>query len=83
VKINCLSCGHNVELDEAYGDHYEGLIRCYGCGAMLEILTEQGAIRYVRFVSASLNESEGPPSVKQRRSESEAEHGASPNNRIA
>lgn len=50
MKVNCLSCGHNVELDEAYDDGYEGEIKCFGCGARLEIRTEQSALRWVRLL---------------------------------
>ena len=50
MKINCLSCGHNIELDEAYGENYEGEVKCFGCGAVLELRTEQPHIRYVRVV---------------------------------
>lgn len=49
MKINCLSCGHNVDLDEAYTDNYEGAIKCYGCDATLEIKTEQGSLRGVHL----------------------------------
>jgi len=51
MKINCLSCGHNIDLDDAYADHYEGEIRCFGCNAALEIRTEQGAIRCVLLLT--------------------------------
>ena len=51
MKINCLSCGHNIDLDDAYDEHYEGEIKCYGCNGALEILTDQGAIRCVRLLS--------------------------------
>lgn len=50
MKINCLSCGHNIELDEAYADDYEGEVKCYGCGAVLELRTEQHHIRHVSLV---------------------------------
>jgi hypothetical protein len=49
MKINCLSCGHNVDLDDAYTDNYEGAIKCYGCDATLEIKTEQGSLRGVHL----------------------------------
>jgi DNA-directed RNA polymerase subunit RPC12/RpoP len=49
MKINCLTCGHNIDLDDAYSENYEGEIKCYGCGATLEIKTEQNAIRAVRL----------------------------------
>jgi DNA-directed RNA polymerase subunit RPC12/RpoP len=47
MKINCVSCGHKIELDNAYSD-YEGWIRCFACGALLEIKTEEGGIRWVK-----------------------------------
>lgn len=49
MKVNCLSCGHNIDLDEAYSDGYEGEIKCFGCEARLEIRTEQNALRSVRM----------------------------------
>ncbi len=34
MKVNCLCCGHTVDLRDAYDD-YEGLIKCFACGACL------------------------------------------------
>lgn len=47
MKINCLSCGHKIEIDAAYDD-YEGEIKCYACGGLLEIRTESGSVKAVR-----------------------------------
>ena len=49
MKINCLSCGHKVDLDDVYDD-FEGEVKCFACGAMLEIKTEEGKLKTVRFV---------------------------------
>jgi len=49
MKINCLSCGHQVVLDDAY-DNYEGQVKCFACSAMLEIKTEEGNLKSVHFV---------------------------------
>jgi hypothetical protein len=49
MKINCLACGHSVDLDDDYGD-YTGLIKCFVCSALLDIVTEEGQIKAVRFV---------------------------------
>ncbi|MBM4286286.1 MAG: hypothetical protein FJ128_13735 [Deltaproteobacteria bacterium] len=49
MKINCLSCGHKVELDDAYDD-FEGQVKCFVCTALLEIKTEEGNLKTVRFV---------------------------------
>jgi hypothetical protein len=59
MKINCLSCGHNIDLDDAYADHYEGEIKCFGCNARLEIRTDQSALRCVRLVGLPAGESAG------------------------
>jgi DNA-directed RNA polymerase subunit N (RpoN/RPB10) len=49
MKINCLSCGFKVDLGDAYDD-YEGQIKCYSCGATLEIKTQEGNVRAVQSV---------------------------------
>ena len=54
MKINCLSCGHKVELDDAYAN-YEGQIKCFTCGSMLKIKIGEGDIYSVTFVNLSPN----------------------------
>ena len=50
MKVNCLCCGHNVDLDEEVYSDYEGQIKCFGCGAILEIKTGEGKLKSVNFV---------------------------------
>ena len=47
MKINCLKCGHNFDLHEAY-ESYEGEIKCYVCQHLLEIKTVEGCIKCVK-----------------------------------
>ena len=49
MKINCLSCGHKGDLDDAYDD-FEGEVKCFACSAILEIKTEEGNVKAVQFV---------------------------------
>jgi hypothetical protein len=49
MKINCLSCGHNICLDETYSD-YEGQVKCYTCSALLEIKLEESLAKSVKFI---------------------------------
>ncbi|MGO9571173.1 MAG: hypothetical protein ACLP5H_26910 [Desulfomonilaceae bacterium] len=49
MKVNCVSCGHNMMLDDAYDD-FEGLIKCYVCGALLQIKTCDGKIKSVNLM---------------------------------
>jgi hypothetical protein len=48
MKVNCVSCGHNMMLDEAYDD-FEGLVKCYVCGALLQVKTRDGKIKSVNL----------------------------------
>jgi ribosomal protein S27E len=51
MKINCLSCGHKVDLDDVYDD-YEGEVKCFACGATLHIKTQQGHLKSVNLATA-------------------------------
>ena len=46
MKLNCLSCGHSVDLHRDYDD-YEGQVKCFVCGVLLTIRTEDGRVRNV------------------------------------
>jgi DNA-directed RNA polymerase subunit RPC12/RpoP len=46
MQINCLGCGFKVDLAGAY-DNYVGQIKCFACGAIMEIATQEGNIRAV------------------------------------
>ena len=48
MKINCLSCGHYVDLDDSYSD-YEGAIKCYACGAIVEVKLVDGNVKSVKL----------------------------------
>lgn len=48
MKVNCLSCGHSLDLRDAYDD-YEGQVRCFICGSLLAIHTEDGQVKSVRL----------------------------------
>ena len=55
MKLNCVSCGHVVDLHRDYDD-YEGLVKCYVCGALLMILTEDGHIKRATFATVEPQE---------------------------
>jgi hypothetical protein len=50
MRLNCLSCGHSVDLHGDYND-YEGQVKCFVCGALLTIRTEEGYIKHVSLAS--------------------------------
>jgi DNA-directed RNA polymerase subunit RPC12/RpoP len=53
MKINCIGCGFKVDLAGSYDD-YVGQIKCFACGAIMEIATQQGEVRAVRAVTEDL-----------------------------
>lgn len=65
MRINCLCCGHKVDLDDVYDD-YEGCVKCL-CGTMLEIRTEEGRLKAVK-----LGEPLGRSTSRPKRMESAA-----------
>jgi len=50
IKVNCLSCGHPMELSDAYDD-YEGEVRCWGCRAVLEVTLHEGKLQRMRLAT--------------------------------
>ncbi len=50
MNVICLSCGHALDLRDAYDD-YRGRIRCFICGALLEIKTQEGQVRAVELAA--------------------------------
>jgi len=51
MKINCLSCGFGVNLDDLY-EEYEGQVKCYVCGNLLEVKTVDGRLKSVHLCPA-------------------------------
>jgi transcription elongation factor Elf1 len=49
MRINCLSCGHKLDMGDDYDD-YEGLVKCFICGALLKIRAEEGRLKSVDFL---------------------------------
>ena len=52
MRVNCLNCGHTLDLDDAYDD-YEGQVKCWVCGAILEIKAEDGCLKTMSVVQPS------------------------------
>jgi ribosomal protein S27E len=55
MKLNCLSCGHILDLHGDYDD-YEGMVKCYVCGTLLMLRTERGNIKRVTFATRAPEE---------------------------
>ena len=58
MKINCLACGHKVDLGNAYDD-YKGQVKCWVCGTILEIRTHEGIVKSARLATTTVRPSAG------------------------
>lgn len=48
MRINCLGCGHMVDVGDDYDD-YDGQIRCNVCRGIMEVSTSNGKVKSVRI----------------------------------
>lgn len=48
MNVNCLSCGHSLDLRDGYDD-YSGQVRCFICGSLLAIHSEDGQVKSVEM----------------------------------
>ena len=71
MRLNCLGCGHKLDLDDVYDD-YEGPVKCFACRATLEIRTEQGSLRAAKQVYIARHPSAGEAFERVRRPMNEA-----------
>lgn len=44
MKLECVSCGHELNLDHGVFDDYEGPVKCFSCCRMMEVKTARGIV---------------------------------------
>lgn len=44
MKIKCISCGRDVNLDHEVFENYEGPVKCFSCSTMMEMKTIRGFV---------------------------------------
>jgi ribosomal protein S27E len=44
MKIKCISCGRDVNLDHEVFENYEGPVKCFSCSTMMEMRTIRGLV---------------------------------------
>jgi ribosomal protein S27E len=50
MKIKCISCGRDVNLDHRVFEDYEGPVKCFSCSTMMEMKTMRGLVDSLSFV---------------------------------
>ena len=51
MRINCVSCGHEINLNHDLFNDYEGPVKCFICSTMMEITTTQGVINSINLLN--------------------------------
>ena len=44
MKVKCICCGHELNLDHRVFENYEGPAKCFSCGRMVEVKTMRGTV---------------------------------------
>ena len=42
MKVNCISCGRELNLDSRVYDDFSGPVKCFCCGLMMELKMASG-----------------------------------------
>ncbi len=44
MKVRCISCGHELNLDHWVFEDYSGPVKCFSCSAMMEVKSTGGEV---------------------------------------
>jgi ribosomal protein S27E len=44
MRVKCISCGHELNLDHFIFKDYSEPVKCFSCGAMMEVKTTGGEV---------------------------------------
>ena len=44
MKVKCISCGHELNLDHRIFDDYAGPVKCFSCSRIMEVKTARGIV---------------------------------------
>jgi hypothetical protein len=50
MKINCISCGREINLDHGVFKDYGGSVKCFFCSSMMEVKTTEAVIEAVNLM---------------------------------
>jgi hypothetical protein len=64
MNIRCISCGHNLLLDNSYDD-FSGLLRCYVCDGLMEIKIADGQLQGLNMAQLPHRHAEAADSRKK------------------
>lgn len=42
MKVDCVSCGYEINLEHSVFQDYDGTVKCFSCGAMMNLKSKKG-----------------------------------------
>ncbi len=51
MRINCATCESEISLDHKVFNDYDGPVKCFCCGTMMDIRTKGGILDSIRSAS--------------------------------
>lgn len=47
MRVECIFCGHELNLDHRVFEDYSGPVKCFSCSAMMEIRCTRGGVHLI------------------------------------
>lgn len=47
MRVKCISCGYEVNLDHWVFEDYSGPVKCFSCSAMMEVKSKGGEVHSI------------------------------------
>ncbi|CAJ0779926.1 hypothetical protein [Ralstonia chuxiongensis] len=61
MKIHCISCGHQLDLDDQTYAHYDGLVRCWVCKSMMKVHIVDSSVESLTLADTATSSREAEP----------------------
>ncbi|AOJ71130.1 MULTISPECIES: hypothetical protein [Burkholderia] len=74
MHINCISCGHQIEVDDDSYARYHGALRCWVCHSLLMVDIVEGCVESVRLQEASVIVPHGAQPAMRKPASREVQH---------
>jgi ribosomal protein S27E len=52
MRVQCISCGYEFNLDHRVFNDYSGPVKCFSCSAMMEVKTAGGEVYSINTLAA-------------------------------
>jgi DNA-directed RNA polymerase subunit N (RpoN/RPB10) len=66
VKIRCASCDSEINLDHRVFEDYAGPVKCFCCGMMMTVKTDQGILRSLDLLTVTASDDSVSANVIQK-----------------